>query len=235
MLSKSFLALCFSLVLLIGVSEAAKTYQQVPLPSSIGPESFAFDCNGEGAYTGVGDGRIFKWQGPIHGWAEFAVPSRNRQHLTLASSGDSTGRLMKYDPITGEVTVLLRGLRFANGVALSRDGSYLLVAETSRNRILRYWIEGPRAKTVETFLQLLDAPDNIKRNEAGEFWVALNNGRSTPLFRQQAIALRLDGEGRILEALEGNGLLHSVSEVEERNGILLVGSVAMPYVGLTQV
>ena len=49
------------------------------LPSAAGPESFTFDCKGEGPYTGVSDGRIFKYEGYKKGWVEFAVTTPNRQ------------------------------------------------------------------------------------------------------------------------------------------------------------
>ena len=37
--------------------------------------------------------------------------------------------------------MLLEGLGFANGVALSKDEKWLLVAETKYARVLRYWCE----------------------------------------------------------------------------------------------
>jgi len=40
------------------------------------------------------------------------------------------GRLLKYDPITRKTTVLLDGLGFANGVALSSKEDYILICET---------------------------------------------------------------------------------------------------------
>ncbi|KAK9107138.1 hypothetical protein Syun_023149 [Stephania yunnanensis] len=52
-----------------------------------------------------------------------------------------------------------------------------------------------------------------------------------PSFIREAIALRFDGEGRVLEALRVDRLLESFSEVKERNGILLAGSVAIPFRG----
>ncbi|KAF3658443.1 hypothetical protein FXO38_13195 [Capsicum annuum] len=44
----------------------------------------------------------------------------------------------EYDKSTKEVTVLLRGLAFANGVALSKDKSIVLVAENSTGKIVRW-------------------------------------------------------------------------------------------------
>jgi sugar lactone lactonase YvrE len=69
----------------------------------------------------------------------------------LLISGDNTGRLLKYDPTkSNEVEVLVDGLSFANGLAMSTDGTarhgtYLLLAETTTGKILRYWIKTPKA------------------------------------------------------------------------------------------
>lgn len=48
------------------------------------------------------------------------------------------GRLLSYDPRTGNVTVLLDSLYMPNGIALSPDETFLLLAETSIARIHRY-------------------------------------------------------------------------------------------------
>lgn len=81
---------------------------------------------------------------------------------------------MEYDPKSKKVTVLLRGLFFANGVALSKDKTFLLVAATSKGRVLRYWLQGPKRGRCEVFAQLPGFPDNVSRSSKGEFWVALN-------------------------------------------------------------
>ena len=59
---------------------------------------------------------------------------------------------MKYDPITKQVTVLLRDLGLANGVAVNKGGSFVLVGEFIAARIQRYWLKGPKAMTLELFL-----------------------------------------------------------------------------------
>ena len=76
-----------------------------------------------------------------------------RQHVLLPSSealdhmqGASTGRLLSYSPQTGKTRVLTTGIFYANGVALSQDESYLLLAETGALRILRIWLEGPKVR-----------------------------------------------------------------------------------------
>lgn len=97
--------------------------------------------------------------------------------MEIIPSGDKTGRLMKYDPITKKVTVLLKGLACANGVAVSKDNSFLLVAETATKQILRLWLRGPKAYISELFAHLERNPDNIKTNDVGEFWIALISGR----------------------------------------------------------
>lgn len=51
---------------------------------------------------------------------------------------NSLGRLLSYDPQTGSVKVLLDSLYMPNGIALSPDENFLLLAETSIGRILRY-------------------------------------------------------------------------------------------------
>ncbi|KAH1077644.1 hypothetical protein GLYMA_19G132400v4 [Glycine max] len=99
---------------------------------------------------------------------------QRRQFMLVLLSGDKTGRLMKYNKSTKEVTVLLRGLAFPNGVALSKDGSFVLVAETTTCRILQLWLRGPKAGHVDTFAVLPGFPDNVRRNSQGHFWVALH-------------------------------------------------------------
>ncbi len=84
------------------------------------------------------------------------------------------GRLLRYDPGTRRTTVVLPKLYFANGVALSRNEDFLLVGETYRYRLTRYWLKGPKAGTSDVFLDNLPGfPDNVDGNRKGSFWVAM--------------------------------------------------------------
>jgi hypothetical protein len=44
----------------------------------LGPESFVFDSQGRGPYTGVSDGTVIRYDGPELGWSTFAYTSKNR-------------------------------------------------------------------------------------------------------------------------------------------------------------
>lgn len=328
------------------------TAEIIEMAGAVGPESLAFDPNGDGPYTGVADGRILKWLGDGLGWTDFAVTTSQRKECVRPSapemehvcgrplglrfdkktgdlyiadayfglqvvgpngglatqlvsevegrpllftndmdideyedviyftdtstsfhrrefisallSGDRTGRLMKYNKSSKEVIVLLRGLAFANGVALSKDHSFVLVAETTACRILRLWLHGPNAGNFDIFYAGLPGfPDNIRRNSNGEFWVALHSkkglftrvllfnswvGKSLlklpfrfkqlhPLLagkKAHAIAVKLSEEGKVLEVLEDSQgkSVRYISEVEEKNGKLWIGSVMMPFIGI---
>lgn len=194
---------------------------------------------------------------------------QRRDYMLAVIAGDNSGRLMKYDVRTKEVQVLLRGLHFPNGVLLSEDGSYLLVAETITCRILKYWLRPPaKAGLVEVHVQLPGFPDNVKRSPRGGFWVAMHSRRGKPLellmtlppprLREllvrlpfglnripslvsgrtaRSLAVRIGEDGEVLEAMGGFGSkeVRLISEVEERDGTLWIGSVVKPFVGVYKV
>ncbi|KAF8689827.1 hypothetical protein HU200_041458 [Digitaria exilis] len=96
------------------------------------------------------------------------------QHERVTATGDSTGRLMKYDPKTNNVTVLQSGITYPNGVAVSVDRTHLVVALTGPCKLMRYWIKGTKAGTSEPFADLPGYPDNVRADLKGGFWVALH-------------------------------------------------------------
>lgn len=84
------------------------------------------------------------------------------------------GRLLAFDPATGQTQVLLGGLQFANGVAVGPDGKFVAVTETGAYRVTRYWLSGPRAGTHDVLVDNLPGfPDGISFNGEQRFWVAL--------------------------------------------------------------
>ncbi len=92
------------------------------------------------------------------------------------------GRLIAYDIRSGAARVVLDGLQFANGVALSHDQRAVLIAETGMYRVIRWWRSGPRAGEVEPVLGPLPGfPDNVARGRDGRYWVGLTSPRSPAL------------------------------------------------------
>jgi len=84
------------------------------------------------------------------------------------------GRLVKYDINSGECTVVLNELFFANGVAVSPDETYVLVNETMRYRVKRVFVRGPRKGEVDVFINNLPGfPDGISTGADGTFWLAI--------------------------------------------------------------
>lgn len=82
--------------------------------------------------------------------------------------------MLKYDPITKENTVVLDKLYFANGVALSEDESYVLVAETGRAAIRRVYLKGPKKGSSDIFIDGLPGlPDGIRPTGKRGFFITL--------------------------------------------------------------
>ncbi|KAJ4827547.1 hypothetical protein Tsubulata_050626, partial [Turnera subulata] len=82
-----------------------------------------------------------------------------------------TNRL-RFDPISDQVTVLLRNLSAPLGVAVSFDGMYLVFSETVANRTQRYWLKGPKANTAEIHVSSIIRPNIVKRTASGDFLIA---------------------------------------------------------------
>jgi sugar lactone lactonase YvrE len=95
----------------------------------------------------------------------------------------ATGRLLRRRP-TGEVDTVVGDLRFANGVALAVDESYVVVAETGGYCLTRLWLVGPRAGTVDVLVDNLPGfADNISTGTDGLIWIAVANPRDRLLDR----------------------------------------------------
>lgn len=93
--------------------------------------------------------------------------------LDIIEHGDH-GRVFEHDLTTGRTRVIMSGLNYANGVAISADQQFLLVSETANYRIQRYWLEGPNRGRGEVVLDNLPGfPDNINNGLNERFWFGL--------------------------------------------------------------
>jgi sugar lactone lactonase YvrE len=97
----------------------------------------------------------------------------------------ATSRVLEYDPATRSTRVVVHGLSFANGVALSDDEQTLFVAETGRYRIWKVDVAAqdlaagsgsPRATVLLD--NLPGYPDNLMRGADGRIWLGLSGPRS---------------------------------------------------------
>lgn len=161
------------------------------------------------------------------------------------------GRLLSYNPATGRTRVLLRNLYFANGVVVSPDGSYLLLSETPRYRLLRYWLTGPETGRAEVFADNLPGfPGNLDVDRKGRYWVALPSLRrpSLDFLHQQpwlkdvvarlpailrpgageyGLVLALDDDGNVMTSLQDTrgDYLWGLTSARVHNGELFFGSL----------
>jgi len=84
------------------------------------------------------------------------------------------GRVFAHDTVSGDTTIVVDGLNFANGVAVSDDQRYLMISETGAYRVLRHWLRGPKAGETEVVIDNLPGfPDNINNGLNGRFWIGL--------------------------------------------------------------
>ncbi|KAK4255313.1 hypothetical protein QN277_008326 [Acacia crassicarpa] len=97
-----------------------------------------------------------------------------RNFIQLVFSGENSGRVLKYNPATGETTVLVRNVQFPNGISLSKDGSFFVFCEAAIGRLRKFWLKGNKAGTSEVLAILPGFPDNVRVNEDGDFWVAIH-------------------------------------------------------------
>ena len=167
------------------------------------------------------------------------------------------GSLLAYYPESGETRLLLDDLYFANGIAVSKDDSFVLINETWKYRVIRYWLTGARAGTHEVFIDNLPAfPDGISAGSEGIFWLAFVSPRSSlldmlsgwptvrqivdrlpdflqPSAQRYAAAVGLDAEGRVVYNLQDPAAtqLATIASVEEVDGILYLGSLEAPAFG----
>ncbi|CAL5078769.1 unnamed protein product [Urochloa decumbens] len=156
------------------------------------------------------------------------------QHDRVTRTRDSTGRVMKYDPRTSQVTVLQSGLMYPNGIAISADRTHLIVALTGPCKLMKYWIRGPKANTSEPFADLSGYPDNVRPDGNGGYWVAFNREKyeSPRSFERHLLGVRIGANGEKLQEMKGYKNVRPAKVVERDDGKIYIGSIESSYVGI---
>jgi hypothetical protein len=153
--------------------------------------------------------------------------------------------------------VLVSGLRFANGVALAADESFVCVAESTGRTLVRRWLAGPRRGQVDHLVTDLPGhPDNIAGGTDGLIWVSVATPPNALLERVlhrsprvlRSLALRLPESVepqpaptvRVLAYDDQGNLVHDrscrpdgfsfVTGVREHGGRVWLGSLHHPAV-----
>ncbi|KAF2355645.1 Strictosidine synthase conserved region [Trinorchestia longiramus] len=131
-------------------------------------------------------------------WSDSSTVGNLAQGVLEVLAGP-TGRLMKRDAKTGHTLVLVDELLFANGVQLSPDQDFVLVADTFRSRVVRYWLKGNKAGTQDVFVDGLPGfPDNIRAIPGGGYYVPLVGMKDPDAVDMLATVLRLPWLRRLL-------------------------------------
>ncbi|GBE22710.1 MAG TPA: SMP-30/gluconolactonase/LRE family protein [Actinobacteria bacterium] len=162
-----------------------------------------------------------------------------------------TGRLFALHP-DGDLEVLLDGLYFSNGVALSGGESFVAVAETGMYRVSRLWLAGEHKGEVDVLVDNLPGfPDNVSQY-GGVFWIAIPSPRDKivdalgprpwlakavaglperfqPAPSRHAIVVGVDEHGTVVHNLQDpDGAYAVITGVRQFGGYLYFGSLADP-------
>ncbi|XP_037032227.1 adipocyte plasma membrane-associated protein-like isoform X2 [Bradysia coprophila] len=90
-----------------------------------------------------------------------------------------SGRLFRYDRTQKLNVLLIDRLYFANGVALSPNEDFVLVAECAGSQIRRFYLKGSKAGTTDIFIDgLPGTPDNITPDSKG-LWIPMPISRDS--------------------------------------------------------
>ncbi len=167
------------------------------------------------------------------------------------------GRFLVYDPANKTTTTLIDNMYFSNGVALSQHQDFVLISETWRYRVIRYWLKGEKAGTHDIFIDNLPGfPDGISGNRKGRFWLALPTLRlpavdqmhPRPWLKNMSaklpdwlkpkpidygFVLSLDEDGNIIKSLHdpSGTRLREITSAEEYDGYLYLGSLGNDRIG----
>jgi sugar lactone lactonase YvrE len=167
------------------------------------------------------------------------------------------GGLYLYDPSLKTVETLIDGTFFGNGVVLSQDESYVLMVETSRYRILRYWLKGDKAGQTDIFIDNLPGfPNGISLRKDGSYWLGFSTKRTDALDKihgkpgmkkwvyglpywiqpkpeKFGMVMNISRDGKILESLfDTKGrVMPEAGAVKEYKGHLYMGGDVVSHIG----
>lgn len=238
------------------VADGVRGLLSVPLPNPT-PESIkVLTTTVDGKPFGFTDDLAVASDGTVY-FSDASSKFHESEYIYDLLESRPHGAVLSYHPATGETKVVLDDLYFANGVALSRDEDFLIVNETYRYRITRYWLKGEKAGTAEPFIENLPGfPDNASSNGQGTFWVALFTVRNDlvdglhphpwvksliaklpksfwPSPQPYGFVIAVDEQGQIIKSFQdpSGENLNTVTSAYERDNYLYLGSLINDRIG----
>jgi len=178
----------------------------------------------------------------------------NVRKIILESKPD--GGLYKYNPLTKSVTTLIDSTFFGNGVAVSQNDDFVLMADLAKYRVLKYHLKGDRKGQVDIFLENLPGfPNGISRRKDGSFWLGFSTIRDNtldkihpkpkikklvyglpkwmqPKQKKFGMMMHISETAEILKTFYDTSgkFVSEVSSIEENNGVLFLGGDLIDYV-----
>ncbi|MCT4582695.1 MAG: SMP-30/gluconolactonase/LRE family protein [Flavobacteriales bacterium] len=166
------------------------------------------------------------------------------------------GGLYAYTPSTKKITTLIDSSFFGNGVAVSQNDEFVLMADLTKYRILRYWLKGEHSGKTDIFIDNLPGfPNGISRRKDGSFWLGFTTKRdplldkihskttikkmiyALPMWLQPkqkpyGMLMHLSENGNILKTYYDTSgkIVSEVSSIEEHKGILYMGGDLLNHI-----
>ncbi|WP_187443899.1 SMP-30/gluconolactonase/LRE family protein [Sutcliffiella horikoshii] len=157
----------------------------------------------------------------------------------------STGRVLEYNPATKKTRVLIKGISFANGIALSTDEKYLFINETGKYRVWKLNLEKDQMLSTKEESQFAEViienlpglPDNMMAGKDGRLWIGLIMPRNNflefsadkPILRKMAMRL----PAKMLP--KGAGYSHVIAINESGEVVEDMQSDSITYTNITGV
>ncbi len=161
----------------------------------------------------------------------------------------SDGGLYAYNPTTNTIKTLVDSSFFGNGVAVSQNDDFVLMADLTKYRIIRHWLKGENKGTTDIFIDHLPGfPNGISRRKDGSFWLGFTTERdplldkihakkkikqliyALPLWLQPkqkefGMIMHLSATGEVLKTYYdvSGKIISEASSIEEHEGFLYLG------------
>jgi len=165
------------------------------------------------------------------------------------------GNLFRFDLVTGDTELLMDSLYFPNGVAVSPDGSFVLVNHMNKYSVLKYYLSGDRKGQSEEIIDNLPGwPDGVNLGNDGTIWVSIPTLRVSlldkvlpyPFIRKvfmrmplpkndvpYGLILGFDGAGKLIHNLQDpTGSFAGITNTVPVGNRLYLGSVRANSIGV---